>query len=112
RSMAPMPRSGGAFVSWMPYHGRSQGFIDTFQLAPVYVSYLGIERPALAPLKYGPQAIATLRELARRRPAVVFVMDPPPFAAVTARLYCAVTGARFVMDCHGGVFEDPKWTWL
>src|SRR5919201_380293 len=30
----------GAFVSWLPFHGRSQGFIDALRLEPIYVSYL------------------------------------------------------------------------
>ena len=101
----------GAFVSWVPSCGRSQAFIDAFGLEPVFVSYLKSERPLLAPLKYGPQLVTTLRRLQRTHPDVVFVMDPPPFAAAAAFLYCLVARARLVMDCHSGVFEGTRWRW-
>jgi hypothetical protein len=104
-----LPR--GAFVSWVPASGRSQAFIDAFQLQPIYVSYLGTERPLVAPLKYGPQLLNTIRLLRRYRPEIVFVMNPPPLAAAAAYLYCRDSGARYIMDCHSGVFESSRWRW-
>jgi glycosyltransferase involved in cell wall biosynthesis len=101
----------GAFVSWVEYHGRSEGFIERLGLAPIYARYLGQQDIVSAPLKYGPQAISTLRRLGDVKPEVVFVMDPPVFAAVAVFLYCVVRRARYVMDCHSGVFNDRKWRW-
>jgi glycosyltransferase involved in cell wall biosynthesis len=108
----PTPRvARGAFVSWLPYHGRSQGFIDALGLAPVYVSYLRQQDLLSALVKYPPQFVATLRRLAKAKPDVVFVMDPPVFAVVATSVYCLITGARYVVDCHSGVFESSKWRW-
>ena len=53
--------TSGAFVSWVPSCGRSQGFIEALGLEPVYTSYLRQKDIVSAPLKYGPQFIATLR---------------------------------------------------
>jgi glycosyltransferase involved in cell wall biosynthesis len=105
------PLVPGAFVSWVPFHGRSQGISDALNLMPIYASYFGIERPALAPIKYGPQAFRTLRALSRLRPGLVFVMDPPVFAVLAVALYCRRHGARYVMDCHHGVFRSSRWRW-
>jgi glycosyltransferase involved in cell wall biosynthesis len=108
----PAPPVGrGAFVSWLPFSGRSQGFIDALGLAPVYVSYLRQQDVLSAVVKYGPQFVTTLRRLARAKPDVVFVMNPPVFAVLATSLYCRITGARYVVDCHSGVFESSKWRW-
>lgn len=101
----------GAFVSWLPYHGRSQGYIDALALVPIYVHYLRERIPVLAPLKYGPMTVATLIALYRSRARVVFAMNPPVLTPLVVYLYCLHTGARFFVDCHSGVFESPKWRW-
>ena len=101
----------GAFVSWIGYHGRSQGFIDRLGLTPIYVSYLRQRDIVSAPLKYGPQFVATLRQLYRVKPEVVFVMDPPVFSVAAVFAYCRPRGIPFLMDCHSGVFNSPKWRW-
>jgi hypothetical protein len=105
------PEARGAFVSWLPFHGRSQGFIDALGLAPVYVSYLRQQDVLSALVKYPPQFVATLRRLVKAKPDVVFVMDPPVFAVVATAVYCRITGARYLVDCHSGVFESSKWRW-
>jgi glycosyltransferase involved in cell wall biosynthesis len=98
-------------VSWIDYHGRSEGFIERLGLTPIYVSYLKQQDMVSAPLKYGPQFVSTLRRLSAVKPSVVFVMDPPVFAAAAVFLYCLVSRSRFVMDCHSGVFNSRKWRW-
>jgi glycosyltransferase involved in cell wall biosynthesis len=112
--MTPLTKTGrprGAFVSWIQYHGRSQGFIDEMGLSPIYVSHLG-ERGVLAAIvKYGPQFVSTLRRLHAVKPDFVLVMDPPVFAVAAVSLYCLQTRARFLMDCHSGVFNSAKWRW-
>lgn len=98
-------------MSWIDHHGRSQGFIDALGLTPIYVSYLRQRDIVSAPAKYGPQFISTLRRLYRLKPEVVFVMDPPVVAVAAVFLYCLQRRARYVMDCHSGVFNSPKWRW-
>lgn len=68
-----------------------------------------------APFRYVSQTTRTLRLLWRRRPQVVFVQSPPTPAAMTVALYCALGGARFVVDAHSAAMTYPWWTrprWL
>ncbi len=37
------------------------------------------------------------------------VSNPPPFTALTAWMYGALTGSTLVIDAHTGVFLEPKW---
>jgi glycosyltransferase involved in cell wall biosynthesis len=106
-----MRNAKGAFVAWTPYAGRTQGFIDALGLAPIYVHYLQLRKPAYAPIKYGPQFIKTLIELYKVKPNIVFAMAPPVFAVGAVYLYCSLSRSHYVMDCHSGVFESSKWRW-
>ena len=101
----------GAFVSWIGYHGRSQGFIDRLGLTPIYVSYLRQRDIISAPFKYGPSFASTLRRLHKVKPEVVFVMDPPVFSVAAVFAYCRPRRIPYLMDCHSGVFNSPKWRW-
>jgi len=60
--------------------------------------------------KYPIQLVASLRVLLALRPRVVLVQSPPSFAAWTAALYGAATGAAVVVDAHSDAFERGIWT--
>jgi glycosyltransferase involved in cell wall biosynthesis len=66
----------------------------------------------LAPLKYLLQACDTFRCLRRDGAQVILVASPPIFGALTVWAYCRLFGARYIIDMHTGVFDDPRWTWL
>jgi glycosyltransferase involved in cell wall biosynthesis len=86
----------------------------------VFARELGIEasflvatrrRGMLAGLyKYPVQAAKTIGLLLRRRPRVVFVQNPPSFAPILVWIYCALSGARFVVDAHSGAMQFRFWT--
>lgn len=91
----------------------------------VLAARLGIEvrhvystrrRGALAaPLKYPYQTVATFFHLFRLRPRIVFVQNPPSFAAMVTAVYAALTGAEFIVDAHSDAFDSPYWSrpeWL
>jgi len=67
----------------------------------------GFRRP---PFNYPAQLFRTVGVLLRRKPRVVFVQSPPTYAAWTIALYCAVTGAAFVIDAHSDAFLRARWT--
>jgi glycosyltransferase involved in cell wall biosynthesis len=72
----------------------------------------GLDNP---PLNYPAQLIRTLAVLLRHKPRAVFVQSPPSFAAWTIALYCAASGATFVIDAHSDAFGRARWTrpaWL
>ncbi|MDQ2674357.1 MAG: glycosyltransferase, partial [Chloroflexota bacterium] len=100
------------FVVWAtPPKGRRSLVLGT-DLGVDEVAYLADEwRPGLAadPLKYPRHLWRTARLLLRRRPRVVFVQSPPSPAVWTVALYCAMTGARFVVDAHSDAFQRDRW---
>jgi glycosyltransferase involved in cell wall biosynthesis len=63
-----------------------------------------------APFKYVYQAFQTLRLLFRERPHIVFVQSPPSFAVLFVYLYCALTGAKYLVDAHSAALLRI-WTW-
>jgi glycosyltransferase involved in cell wall biosynthesis len=65
----------------------------------------------IAPLKYSYQACETLRILLRERPQIVLVQSPPSLAVLFVSLYCALTGARYLIDAHSAAFQIRIWTW-
>jgi glycosyltransferase involved in cell wall biosynthesis len=76
------------------------------------IHYLGFKRPFHAPIKYGIQLLETFHRLRRDQTELILVASPPVFAALTVWAYCRLHGARYVIDAHTGVFDDPRWTWL
>lgn len=74
----------------------------------VYLERLGSHPLTIGP-KYAGQAWRTWRILRRERPAAVFVMVPPVFAALVVWAYCALHRAQFVLDAHTAAFLHPRW---
>ena len=100
------------FVVWEPSNTRSATLAEQFGAECWYVHYLGLKRPWLAPFKYVLQAVRTWQLLARNKPKLIFVQNPPVFAPLAVWLYCLFSGASFVMDTHTGAFLEKKWRWL
>src|SRR5262245_51952465 len=96
-------------LTWDPVCQRSASIAEQLGKPLETIHYLWYRRPWVAPLKYPLQAVMTWRSLFRRRPGVVMVSNPPPFAAWSAWVYCALTGSKLVVDAHTGVFLEPKW---
>lgn len=62
-------------------------------------------------LKYPIQAIKTLIVLARRRPQVVFIQNPPIFSSLIVYLYGLVTGVKYIIDSHTDALLASWWRW-
>ena len=62
------------------------------------------------PLRYPVQAIRTMILLFQRKPRVIFVQNPPMLAVLCVNLYCAVTGARYVVDSHSDALLPQDWS--
>jgi glycosyltransferase involved in cell wall biosynthesis len=60
-------------------------------------------------VKYVLQAADTLRLLRREAPDVVFVMSPPPVAALPVLAYCRSRRISFVIDAHSAAFLHRRW---
>jgi glycosyltransferase involved in cell wall biosynthesis len=99
------------FIVWGPEsHGpRSKVFAAKLGI-DVHFMFSTMRRGALvAPYKYPVQAVKTLRLLMSRRPRVVFVQSPPSFAVMLVALYCAITGAGYVVDAHSDAMQRSIW---
>jgi hypothetical protein len=55
------------------------------------------------------QGVETFLVLLKKRPDVIFVQNPPIFAALVVWFYCLFTSANFVTDTHTGAFD--RWRW-
>lgn len=106
---SPRIAGGTVLLSWDPVCQRSDSLARELGVEYRVIHYLAYRRPWLAPLKYVLQAVATFAWLARRRPSLVVVTSPPPFAPLVAWAWCAISGARFAIDAHTGIFLEPKW---
>lgn len=62
-------------------------------------------------LKYPVQALQTLVLLARLRPRVVFIQNPPIFSSLIVYGYSLLTGSRFVIDSHTDALLASFWAW-
>jgi glycosyltransferase involved in cell wall biosynthesis len=98
---------GGLFVSWVPFHGRSQDLADHLGIPCAFVT--GGTGPA--PLRYLRAGRETRRLLRRHRPEHVFVMLPPTPALLAVLLWTRAPRTRVFGDLHTGAFSDPKWRW-
>jgi glycosyltransferase involved in cell wall biosynthesis len=96
------------FISWTRYTTRSVSFAEAVGAEWVFFH----QGQAWGPVKYLVRGWLTVLYLLRRRPRVVYAMNPPFFLPILAWLYCAMFGAKLVLDSHTAAFDSPKWTWL
>jgi glycosyltransferase involved in cell wall biosynthesis len=103
----------GLFVVWGAFAGsrRSEQIAKRFNIDIEYVYFTTKRGLLYAPFKYAYQAIATLVLLARRRPDVVFIQNPPIFGTLFVYLYSLVFGTKFIIDTHTGPLIYPHWRW-
>src|SRR5262249_50857117 len=101
-----------SFITWYPSCRRSDALAQALGGVSHLIHYLRFKQPLHAPFKYLLQACGTFRRLRRDRAQLILVASPPVFAALTVWLYCRLMKARYVIDAHTGIFDDPRWTWL
>ena len=100
----------GVFIAWHPYSRRAQLFSEKFGLRLHLVHTLK-RRYYLAPARYVLQAARTWRLLRRERPRLIFVQNPPIFAALVVYWYARLAGAHYLIDAHSGALLAPWWQW-
>lgn len=90
---------------------RSQFMAQYLGMDVVYVYLTPRQGRLYALLKYPVQAIQTLVVLARRRPQVVFVQNPPIFAALMVYLWGLIAGTKYIIDSHTDALLASWWAW-
>lgn len=100
-----------AAIVWAPEEERTASFARHLQADLHNIHYLLYKRPFVAPFKYVLQSIKTWQVLLRDRPDVIYVTNPPVFAALNVMLYTRVSRAAFIMDTHPPSLYSKKWGW-
>jgi glycosyltransferase involved in cell wall biosynthesis len=65
----------------------------------------------IAPVKYCCQTLMTLALLSRVRPQLIFVQNPPVFAALSVYLHSQLFKTFFIIDSHTDALLAPFWKW-
>lgn len=94
------------FISWIRYHGRSEGIAKALGIVPYFIT--GGSGPA--PLRYIRAWLQTHRLIRDRKPRVIIVMQPPIVALISVAVSTSKS-TTLVGDLHTGVFTDPRWKW-
>lgn len=98
-------------IVWAPKEVRTELFARRLNATLHFVHYLEYQRPLYAPFKYPLQWLKTWQILIQARPKYVYITNPPIFAALCVYMFCAVTGAQFVMDTHPPSLYSKRWSW-
>ncbi len=93
------------FISWWKYTSRP----DSFARAMHAENYFFAQGARFWHFKYIPRAWCTFYMLLKRRPRLIFVSNPPPFAALVVWFYTLLFDAKFCMDSHTSAFDRPRW---
>lgn len=102
-----------AVISWAVHQNRTSDWANCLN-APIYFihsSILGQSSKVSAPLRYLLQTDETWKVLESQRPRLIFVTNPPIFAALVVYFYCIQSGARFIMDTHSPALYSRRWRW-
>jgi glycosyltransferase involved in cell wall biosynthesis len=98
------------FIAWIRHNRRSQLLAQKFQMKLFLIQALK-RWYFLAPVRYVLQTVTTVATLLREKPDVVFVQNPPIFAAMGVYLYAKLWRTEFVIDSHTGALLAPWWQW-
>jgi len=106
----------GLFIVWGKPHGshRSQLMAHLLGLDVAHVFTDARRSIFNAGRRYVMQAFKTIRLLNDKQPRLVFVQNPPIFAALCVYLWSRFrrTGTQFVIDSHTDALLAPWWRWL
>jgi glycosyltransferase involved in cell wall biosynthesis len=103
----------GLFLVWGSPKGahRSQFMAEELGIPVEHIYLTPKQGKYYALLKYPFQALKTLVVLARWRPQVVLVQNPPIFAPLMVYLWGLVTGAKYIIDSHTDALLASWWGW-
>jgi len=95
----------GAFLSWIDFHGRSDGIARRLRIEPLWVA----QASGNLLLRYLKQWRATVRELRSRELDFVIVMQPPSPALLATLWALRGRDVTVVADFHTGALVGRKW---
>ena len=100
-------------ISWIPYHGRSEGLARALHGRAEWMPWAQAGGPRVRTFfGWARSGVRTVRlVLTVPRNELVIVMCPPVFAIVAALLAGRLRGARVVADLHSGALNNATWAW-
>jgi glycosyltransferase involved in cell wall biosynthesis len=101
------------FLVWGAPQGshRSQFMAQALGIGIDHVYFTARQGRYYAPFKYIYQSIKTFQLLAKHRPKLIFVQNPPIFAPFIVYLYCLLSGSKFIIDSHTDALLASWWAW-
>lgn len=98
-------------IAWTRNDGRFADIGRVLGVTPKIVAVPALRSKWLTPLRYLISFAITAAWLARRRPRLVIVSSPPPFAGVLIAAYALLSRGAFILDAHPGAFghRDKLW---
>lgn len=100
-----------ALLAWTRNSGRFTDLGRVLGVTPKVIDFPGLRSKWLVPLRYVLSLALTAAWLLRRRPKVVIVNCPPPFAAALVAVYAKLSGRTFILDAHPGAFGHRDRLW-
>lgn len=107
----PARRPNIAAVCWLTHEVRTASYARRLNATLYNIHYLSNRSVYFAPFKYVPQCLKTWAVLWKQRPDVVYVMNPPVFAALSVYLFCRLMKTPFIMDTHSPSLYGRRWGW-
>ena len=98
-------------LAWARNPGRFLDIAGALGIEPRIIDFPRLHARWSAPLRYPIALVLTVAWLVRRRPHVVIVCCPPPFASALVALYSRLFGASYILDAHPGAFGHRDRLW-
>jgi len=98
------------FLVWSSFQRRAQTLSNELDMDLYYYHYSWEEKGKLfKALSYIIKFSASLMDMFRVSPRVVFIQLAPTPLLYAAVIYCKIKGAYYVSDCHNTMIYDASW---
>lgn len=102
----------GLYIVWKVYQRRAESIGGKLDFVVKYIHYSWEEKSAFfKALSYIVKLCITLAHFIRYRPNVVILQLPPTLLLYLGWVYCRLSGATFIADCHNSMIQSfwGKW---
>ena len=100
------------YISWFPFSAPSDSMAKHVGARAYHIHFFKKRLMVTAPIKYVLASFKTLLILYKKCPDIIFVMNPPIFAALIVWMYCCVKKSKYVVDTHSGIFTARRWRYF
>lgn len=99
-----------SFVVWKVFQRRVETLSNEFDLETHYYHYKWEEQSRLfKTLSYVFKFSRTIFDLFKYRPSYIFIQLPPTPVLYAAAIYCGLSRAKYISDCHNAMIYGASW---